>query len=492
MMTHDEANEGKLTRAEIAQLRLEGKIDLASTRAEELGAEFARLHRDRVRYVSDWNKWIAWNGASWKLDHRGLAARLHMHEFFRARILALKGEIKKAGPETSAGRFWAARLGELSKDSKPPGALVAAQPFLSVESAELNRLIDFLPLATMTADLSGESIVMEEPMPERLLIGHLDLTVSKDATCPRFEAFLGQVWPDESVRDFMIRFLGYCLTGSVAENRCLFLHGSGANGKSVFVNVVSAVLGDFVAHVQPSLILRRGEAHPTDKAQLFGKRLAVINEIPSGAKIDDNTLKSITGGDTISARRMHEDFWTFEPTHKLLMLGNHLPRLDGSDPAVWRRLLLVDCPLRLEPDEIDRDLTRKLCEEREGILAIMLQGWLDWKAQGLNPPPEILKATGRYRGEEDPAGAFLAECVIDVSANEPDRKLARTALFRRYAEEMKNQGEAPISSTEFGRKVSRHFERSKREADRRHWFGLAFDHAALGEPPDGEPSRGQD
>jgi putative DNA primase/helicase len=182
---------------------------------------------------------------------------------------------------------------------------------------------------------------------------------------------------------------------------------------------------------------QRGERHPTELAGLFGKRLAVATESAEGARLNEAIVKELTGGDVLTVRRMREDFWTFAPTHKLILCTNHKPRLTGRDHAIRRRLRLVPFARRFAEAEQDRDLPAKLRAEAPGILAWLVRGCLDWQQHGLPAPVAVTAATADYVAGEDQIAAWMTDCC-DLG----DGMSARAAdLFASYSSWSEQNGE---------------------------------------------------
>ena len=212
----------------------------------------------------------------------------------------------------------------------------------------------------------------------------------------------------------MQRLCGYLLTGSTREQALHFLFGLGANGKSVFCEVLEMLLGDYASVASPELIMaRRHTGIPNDVARLRGARVAFMNETSQGARFDEAKLKDLTGGDTLSARFLNQEFFDFRPTHKLVIRGNHKPAITGTDEGIWRRLRLVPFTVQIQPEEQDRNLLEKLRGELPGILRWAVQGCLKWQREGLAPPKVIIDAVAKYREEADVLGRFIeSSCTV--------------------------------------------------------------------------------
>jgi putative DNA primase/helicase len=265
-------------------------------------------------------------------------------------------------------------------------------------------------------------------------------------------AFLDRIMArDSTLIGFLQRAIGYSLTGSVSEQVLFFLHGTGANGKSTLTTVLLQLLGDYGRQAAPGLLMaKKGEAHPTAEADLFGARLVVSQEIDQNRLLAEGTVKQLTGGDRMKVRRMREDFWEFTPTHKIWLSANHKPIVHGVDHAIWRRILLLPFAVTIPKDEWDLKLAEKLTAELPGIFAWAVRGCLAWRERGLDPPARVSAATQAYRTEMDSLGEFIAErCLIDPKASSP-----RSALFTAYKDWAEKAGYSkPLTSIGFGRQI---------------------------------------
>ena len=212
------------------------------------------------------------------------------------------------------------------------------------------------------------------------------------------------------MRLFIRRLLGLSLEGKVTAHILPIFYGDGANGKSTLTDAVMNALGDYADAADPDLLRARTfDAHPTGVADLFGLRLALVHETDVGHRLAEGTVKQLTGGDRLKARRMREDFWSFEPSHTFVMLTNHKPGVGGTDEGIWRRLRLVPFEVVIPAAERDEELAGKLAEEAGAILAWLVAGYLDWRKNGLAEPGKVTEATQAYRADSDPLGRFLAE-----------------------------------------------------------------------------------
>ena len=237
-------------------------------------------------------------------------------------------------------------------------------------------------------------------------------TVGPGETCPKWLEFLNRIFAgDQNLIAYIQRVLGYSLTGSVQEHALFFCHGTGGNGKGVLLGTWHKILGDYSAIAPMSTFTAtQNERHPTELAMLRGARLVTAQETEDGERWAESKIKALTGGDPISARFMRQDFFTYQPSFKLIVAGNHRPSLRNVDEAIRRRFNLVPFTITIPLAERDPDLAEKLKEEWPGILAWAIEGCLEWQRIGLAPPSAVTKATEDYLTEEDAVGRFISEC----------------------------------------------------------------------------------
>jgi putative DNA primase/helicase len=230
---------------------------------------------------------------------------------------------------------------------------------------------------------------------------------------PLWDAFLNRVTSENfELQKFLQRFAGYCCTGNVNEHVFAFFYGTGANGKGTFINTIMWILGDYATVADVSTFLASNhERHPTDLAKLHGARLVVAQETEKGRRWDEAKIKSITGGDPITARFMRQDFFDYIPQFKLGIIGNHKPRLVNIDPAMRRRLLLIPFTVQIPKAERDTNLPEKLKAEGPAILRWMIEGCLEWQTIGLQPPEIVTAATEQYFEDQDVIRQWLDECI---------------------------------------------------------------------------------
>jgi P4 family phage/plasmid primase-like protien len=405
-----------------------------SGNAERVADQYGR----RIRHVGGWGKWLVWDGSRWVLE----GADAHVAQLVKESIRSVKQEAARVEDVDARKKMFA-----WSVSCESAGRRAAAEKLASVEPeiAISHIALDSDPwlfcCANGTLDLRTGELLEHDPAD--LITKRSPVAYNADADCPTWDRFLEEcMGGDEELARYVQKAVGYSLTGSVREHVLFFLHGAGANGKSTFVNLVLELLGDYGVVGAPDLLLaKNGNAHPTEQTDLSGARLVSCQEVEQGRTWAEATLKQLTGGDPIKARRMREDFWTFLPTHKFWISGNSKPNVRGTDAGIWRRMRLIPFEVSFLGRE-DRDLKTKLEAELEGILAWAVRGCGLWLREGLTPPRKVLEATEAYREEQDSLGLFLHErCEL-----EEDGRVSRAQLRLAYDAWCRDQGEKfPLS-----------------------------------------------
>jgi putative DNA primase/helicase len=272
------------------------------------------------------------------------------------------------------------------------------------------------------------------------------------ADCPLWQGFLRDATAgDEALISFLQQFCGYLLTGDTREHALLFIYGPGGNGKSVFLNTVAAILGDYCRNApMETFTASQGDRHPTDLAMLKGARLVCAAETEEGRAWAEVRIKQMTGGDVVSARFMRQDFFEFRPQFKLLIIGNHKPVLRNVDDAARRRFNVV--PFVHKPPNPDRQLEARLRAEWPAILRWMIEGCLAWQQLGLTRPRVVVEATTEYFTEQDTLRQWLDECC-----ETGDRRFAETteALFASWTRYALAAGEPAGTAKRFAQAVER-------------------------------------
>lgn len=379
--------------------------------ALDLGREWAK----EARYVAVWGRWLFWTGARWEPDEK-LLHLTRTRDYLRRRadslVRAASGggmpgvDVEKAEAiaKTLRSAQTVAHVTGLARSNDDLAATVTiwdADPWMLSTPAGL-------------VDLRTGALKAPDP-----LTFCTKCTIVSPAPAgtpaPVWQAFLERIFRhDLELIAFMQRALGYALTGLTTEHVLLFAWGQGGNGKGVLLNTAARILGDYAA-VAPSdlLLVTQSDRHPCDMAMLRGARLATAQELAPGRAWDEPKLKSLTGGDPITARFIRQDFFTYEPQFTLILAGNHKPGFKSVDEAIRRRVLLVPFLQNIPEAERNKNLAEELKAEWPAILRWMIDGCLAWQQHGLAPPASVREASEDYLAAEDVLGQWLEErCVI--------------------------------------------------------------------------------
>jgi phage/plasmid primase, P4 family, C-terminal domain len=240
------------------------------------------------------------------------------------------------------------------------------------------------------------------------------------------------------------------MTGKTSEQRMAVLHGTGNNAKTEFVRAIEAALGDY-AMTTPveTLLTKHGDAGiPNDVARLCGARFVVASETEDGKRLAEGKIKQLTGGDLVSARFLHAEFFDFRPSFKLWVYSNFKPVIRGTDEAIWRRIDLIPFNATIPKEERIKDYFETVLRpELPGILAWMVAGCLEWQEKGLDQPPEVLAATAGYRAEMDVVAKFIGDCCV-VGTDFEARAQPLYEAFLGWSEEQGHK--KPMTLTAFG------------------------------------------
>jgi putative DNA primase/helicase len=430
------------------------------------GERYALERQGSIIYVPQFKQWRELEQGVYVPDDAGRRYRLAAET---ARAIAHSGP--DAPTETERRAIYAHALRSESADALERMLRCASHDARIVMRAEA---LDRDPM--LLAIAKGKAVDLRTGEPRRLLPE--DLVTKRSPICfegieapaPTWERFLAEVLPSERLRAFVRRFAGYSLTGDVSEHVVAFLYGLGANGKSTFLEVLLAILGDYGKTAAPDLLLaKRSERHLAEIADLKGARLVTCSESGVDRSFDEPRLKYLTGGDRIKARFMFGDLFEFTPTHKFWIAANHKPRVRGGDDGIWRRIKLIPFTQTIPEDRRDPHIRQKLLAEAPGILAWAVRGCLEWQREGLGEPEEVRDATAEYRASEDRIALFLDErCIAG-----PDRRASVAAMYDTYRAWAISSGEHPMSKPALGEALeARGFERGRGTAGTRMWRGI--------------------
>lgn len=420
-----------------------------------LAIGFART-RPHFRRVAAWGRWLRWTGTHWT-DDLTLAIYSEVREY-------LRWKARQTDDRTGERLRSAGTVAAVERLAQSDRGLAATTDQWDVDPWLLNTPDGVVDLRTGTLKPHSPALYLTK------------LTACGPAgECPLWLQFLDEVTEgNEDLSAFLQRVAGYSLTGITREHALFFGYGGGGNGKGTFINTLAGVLKDYArSAAMETFTESQGERHPTDLAMLQGARLVVSQETEEGRRWAESRIKALTGGDPITARYMRQDFFTFQPQFKLLIAGNHKPRLSAVDEAMRRRLHLIPFNASFPQGKRDPDLPEKLRAEWPGILQWAIEGCLDYQAAGLNPPEIVVAATSKYfEGQDVFADWRGAHCDIGPTFWDPPTRLYKS--WCTYAEAI---GERPGRQREFTDRLESAGFRQGRDSTRgRFWSGIAVKH----------------
>ncbi len=369
---------------------------------DALALAFTRRYHKDWRYVATWGRWLVWDGNRWRTEETLAATDL-------IRNVCRHAALKSGNPKLAAKLASAGTVSGVERLARADRRHAASTEEWDAEPWLLNTTAGVTDLRSGRERAHDRNDRMTKIA-----------TARPRGDCPTWRKFLGEITgADEPLQAYLQRVVGYALTGSTQEHAVFFLYGTGANGKSVFLNTLAAILGDYATNAPMDTFMEtRNERHPTDLAGLRGARFVTAIETEQGRRWAESKIKNLTGGDKITARFMRQDFFAFFPQFKLFVAGNHKPAIRNIDEAMKRRLHLIPFTITIPPEKRDKNLQKKLLAERDGILAWAVEGCLAWQRLGrLDPPQQVLDATEAYFEGEDALGRWLDErCVLASNA----------------------------------------------------------------------------
>jgi putative DNA primase/helicase len=370
---------------------------------DALALIFAEEQASELRYVAALGKWVLWNATHWDFDETLLVRD-------RARRVCRKAAVACNNPKHR-------KIIASAKTVRAVEHLTQSDRRIAATVEQWDKDDWLLNTPSGTIDLrTGQS---GPHRPSDYITKQSDVVPDDSCPIPTWLTYLDKVTANrQELIAYLQRMTGYALTGSIQEHALFFLYGTGANGKTTFLNTVTSCIGEYhrTAPIE-TFTATTQERHPTDVAGLRGARLVTATETEEGRRWAESRIKALTGGDKISARFMRQDFFEFSPKFKLLIAGNHKPSLRSVDEAIRRRFNLIPFTVTIPTAERDEKLSEKLKVELPGILAWMIRGCLDWQQRGLNPPAVITEATEAYLQAEDSMAAWIDEAgVRDPSA----------------------------------------------------------------------------
>ncbi len=411
---------------------------------------FVHLFGQDVHWCDPHGRWYVWNGKCWKAD-----ALRDVHRMAERTIAALVRECRDRDDDKAIK--WSAKC---SRDGKPAREMIEVVKHRRAVPVEaLDRHPWLLDVDNGIVDLRMGQLL---PHDRKYLITSLSpARYEPDAPCPRWDQFLREIMAgNDAMIEALQRLAGYFLTGDISVQILPIFFGPGSNGKNVFLDTIMGILGPHAEEAPDGLItIRQGDEHPTEIADLYGKRLVVASETEEGRKMRVGLVKKITGNKYLKGRFMRQDYFQFERTHKTVLVTNNRPIVTESSNAIWRRLRLIPFEVVIPEDKQDRHLTDRLVGEWPGILAWAVRGCLDWQKRqcDLEFPEAVKQATEAYRNDSDHVGDFVAECCIDWRGHQDQNmRTPKEQVYLAYCSWCRSVGEDVLTRNAFNSRMRCH------------------------------------
>jgi putative DNA primase/helicase len=411
-------------------------------------SRLVRLFGENLRYVERFKKWLIWDGVRWAFDDERCIERLAVMSaktIYHEAMRETDGERRKLLVRHALQSEGAMRIESMIKLARSHTGVPRRVEQLDCNPWLLNVRNGTLDLrtATLRPARRDDSIT-------KLAGVAFDIA----AQCPAWEAFVLQVMDgNRELYGYIQRALGYCLTGSTSEQVMFVLYGHGANGKTTLLNTVRTLLGDYAMSCPAeTLMVKREGGISNDIARLRGARFVAASETEDGHRLAESLVKQLTGGDVVTARFLHQEFFDFTPEFKILLAANHKPIIQNNDHGIWRRIHLIPFEVTFPESARDRSLPGRLLAELPGILNWMLDGLRTYLRDGLALPGAVRAATDQYRSEMDVIGQWVDEHCVRA----PDASAPASALYTDYSIWAKLNGRHAVTSTRFGQKLAEH------------------------------------
>ena len=429
---------------------------------------FLKAYGDKIKYCMKFNKFLIWNGTCWEVDDNGLVEEdvvEFMHQMYRGlRViddLQLQNDFERHLKKSESFRRIQALVGLLKMSRS-----------IKVRDEDLDNDNYLFNVDVITLNLkNGKGLI---PNPNNLITKKSRFFYQKDAKCPTWDLFLLQIFNNDlALIHFVQKAMGYSLSGDTSE-QCLFiLWGTGANGKSTFLNVLQYLFGDYACSTGTETFMKKTSEQSNDLARLKGARLVTTNEVEQGKPLSESLIKQITGEDEITARFLYGEYFSFKPTFKIFMATNHKPKIKGSDNGIWRRIKMIPFTVTIAPENRDKNLSEKLIAENSGILNWLIAGYAMWAKEGLNNEPDAVReANEEYRFDMDSVGTFILECFeMDASMK---WRLHNKILYDTYLKWCAKNNERALSHKGLSTRMQeKGFKRCVSNSNR-FWLGLVL------------------
>lgn len=409
---------------------------------------FINNYKGVIRYNYSRKNWYFYNGKTWLLDGEGKIKSL-----VDETLEKMKKEpvyLADGADEEKAQALLQKHVKYSRGSNGKTNMLKESQHLLPIKPEEFDTDKHLINVQNGYLDLHTGTLHEHDKTKFFTKIASIEYTDKID--CPLWLDFLNVIFDgNKPLINYMQRAIGYSLSGSIEEQMLFILHGNGRNGKSVFLDIITEMLGNYTLNIQPQTIMVKQQSGGAtgDIARLDGARLITSTEPNDGMRFDEGLVKQLTGGDQVTARFNYGDDFDFNPIFKLWMATNHKPIIRGTDDGIWRRLAVIPFTVQIPIHKVDKQLKYKLRGEMTAILNWAVEGHTEWKRIGLNEPDVIKQQRVDYRSEMDPVELFIEECCI----RKDGEREKGSDLFNVYDSWASQNNQYRMSSTKFGKEM---------------------------------------
>jgi len=422
---------------------------------------FAYVFRDGLRYDHKRGRWLKWQKNWWAEDERAVVQQA------AKAVARLRGQFALTLDDAKVYKKefdWALRS-EARPRLEAMLKLAESEPLLADDGTGWDANPWLLGVKNGVIDLRTGKL-HDGKQADKITM-HTDVEFDPAARASRWEQFISEIFGrDQQMMEYVQRAVGYSLTGDVSEQVIFLAHGTGANGKSTFLEVLRHVLGAYAYNLPFSAFeLKSRSAIPNEIAALSGKRYVTAIETNESVELNEGRIKALTGSDPISARFLYGEFFTFLPTGKYWLAFNHKPNVSDNSPGFWRRVRLIPFEQQFTADNVDPDLLDKLKAEAAGILNWAIAGALKWQKDGLRTPEVVMQASKEYRDESD----VLKDFVEERCENVPDAIETAADVWNEYLAHAAANHDRPLTRKAFAQKMQMRGYKKIRVGHERTW-----------------------
>ena len=417
------------------------------------------------------NKFYIYDGMKWKIDDKGSIRKLidEMIESIKNEKVLHSEDVTEEEAREVFQKFYKKTRGTQAKKNIM-NELMHRRPATPDDFDRDDMLIN---VANGYIDLTSRELYKHDINKMFSQITNTDYTEKMQPAV--WLDFLNDIFAgDQEVIRYIQKALGYSLTGSTREQIMFILFGKGRNGKSIFVEVISEILGDYSNNMQAkSLMVKKNDNVNTDIARLSKARFVTSSEPNEGFRFDEGLIKQLTGGDKVTARFLYAEEFEYTPKFKIWVSTNHKPIIRGTDDGIWRRLVLIPFDVQIPEEKVDKDLKYKLLREAPAILNWMAEGAYMWMQEGLEMPDKLKAAVQKYRNEMDTLGQFIEDCCkVDKYSSEKVSNLHQA--YKTWSNDNLTSTKV-LGMKSFSQKMEERFVKESRR-DANYFIGIEIDH----------------